>query len=112
MSAPMGTGRDREITAAYVSGLPILACAARFGIGRTSVKAALRRTGTPVRGHGPLGWPRPWAAEAAARHLAGERIGALAREHGVDPKTVRRAIEQQGITVTAGPPGRPKGGGA
>jgi hypothetical protein len=107
----MGTGRDRDIAAAYLSPLSVLACGAKFGIGRTSVKAALRRTGTPVRRHGPLGWPYPWAGRAAVRHAAGERVGALAREYGVDPKTMRRAIERQGITVIMGPPGRPRGGG-
>jgi hypothetical protein len=102
--------RDRNIAAAYVSGLSILACTVKFGTGRGGVRGALARTGTPVRRAGRPGRPSPWAAEAAARHLAGERVGALAREHGVHNDVMRHAIEQQGVTVTVGPRGRPRGG--
>src|ERR1019366_5918144 len=64
----------------------------------------------PGRRHGPLGWPYPWAGRAAVRHAAGERVGALAREYGVDPKTMRRAIERQGVTGHIGAPRRAAGG--
>jgi hypothetical protein len=164
---------DAEIAAAYVSGLSLAGCAVKFRIGRESVRGALKRTGTPVRG---LGAPRklstggdakaaalhaagssvnevavllgvsvtavrnslrrqgaqarsraesmrlrherkrgaageyPWAARAAARYLAGEPVGRLAREYGADWRTVKAAIERQGVTVMRDTRGRPPGG--
>lgn len=102
------SGRDREIAAAYSSGLSLVACAVKFGTGRTAVRGALVRTGTPFRGKGRYVRPYPWEAEAAARHLAGESQAALAREYGVEATVMHRVIERQGVTVTPGPRGRPR----
>lgn len=95
---------DRDIADAYASGLSERKVAAKFGIGRGAVKGALRRAGTPPRRVGAPVKPRPWAARAAARHVA--------REYGVARTVMRRVIERQGIPVTPGPQGRPRGSGA
>jgi hypothetical protein len=104
--------RDEEIAAAYASGLSLRECAARFGIARETARAATARAGVPLRKPGRPGKPRPWAGLAAARHLAGERTGALAREYRVSPAAMRQEIERQGGTVTRDPRGRPPGGAA
>lgn len=105
------TVQDGDIAAAYASGLSERKVAAKFGIGRGAVQGALRRACTPPRRTGAPVKPRPWAERAAARHLAGERVGALAREYGVGRASMRRVIERQGVTVTPGPQGRPRGYG-
>jgi hypothetical protein len=167
---PVDSGRDKEIAAAYASGLTIAECTVKFGAGRQAVRGALDRTGTARRpagrrrklgeaaiaaaaeqylaGHGTpsvgagLGVSSaaarralvlagtalrsraeairlrderlrdeageyPWAAEAAARHEAGEPVGRLAAEHKVAWRTMRRAIERQGVTLRAARRGRP-----
>jgi hypothetical protein len=167
---PVDGGRDREIAAAYASGLTIAECTGKFGAGRGGIRGALHRTGTAFRGPGRrrklgeaaiavaaeqyragYGTPAvgaglgvscatarravllagtelrsreeairlrdgrrrreageyPWAAEAAARHEAGVPVGRLAGEYRVAWRTMRRAIERQGVTLRAAPRGRP-----
>ncbi len=106
------TGQDRDIAAAYASGLSVPACAVKFDISRYAVKGALARTATPTRPAGRPSRPCPWEAQAAARYQAGESVRRLAREFGAGTQRVKAAIERQGITVRRGRRGRPPGGAA
>lgn len=92
-------GRDREIAAAYASGLSLRAVAVKFGIGKETVKGAVVRTGTPLR---PAGRPaRLSAADPAVgeRYRAGYGTNAVARDLGVSPGTVGRALRRAGAQV-------------
>jgi hypothetical protein len=123
--------RDREIAAAYASGLTLAGCAAKFGIGREAVRGALRRTGTVLRRVGASRKLAPGdEAAAVARYAAGYSERLVAAEAGVSTWAVRLALrragvpprsqqesarlrwqrEQQGGTGTPGPP--PPGGTA
>jgi len=91
--------RDREIAAAYVSGLSLVACGVKFGCSRNGVVGALVRTGTPLR---PVGRPPELTADAAMKQrylLAGYGTNAIARDLGVSPGTVGRALERDGVEL-------------
>ena len=90
-------GGDRDIAAAYSSGLSLTACAVKFGVSRYAVQGALARTGTPLR---PPGAPRKLTAEgdarAAERYVAGRSARAVALELGVSRSAAVRALERDG----------------
>jgi uncharacterized protein (DUF433 family) len=91
---------DETLTAAYESGLSLAAVAARFGgVNASHVRAALRRTGKPVRtpsqARRPLASDRDWDE----RYAAGESATSIARSAAVGRPTVRNWLRRRGVAI-------------
>jgi hypothetical protein len=112
---------DAAAAALHAAGSSVNEAAVLLGVSVTAVKNSLRRQGAQVRSRtesmrlrherarGKRG-EYPWAVQAGARHLAGEPVGRLAREYRTGWRTVKAAIERQGVTVMRDTRGRPPGG--
>jgi transposase len=88
------TGLDREIAAAYASGLSLAACAEKFGVGRGAVRGAVKRTGIPFRRPGPP--VKLNGAAVAAHYRAGRCVNEVAHDLGVSVRTAWLKLRQEG----------------
>lgn len=98
----------------YLAGESTTAIGRDLGISAMEAGRSVRRGGATVRTKAEAARMRrareaeergeyPWAAEAAERHKAGEAVSKLAREYKACSRSVKAAIERQGVTVTTRP---------
>ena len=100
-------GQEREVIADYQRGATIEALAERHGCSTETIRAVLGAAGVGAR---PRGLPSPLLgreAEVAAAYEAGATIRALVERFGANARTVRKALDEQGVATR--PPGRRPG---
>jgi phage N-6-adenine-methyltransferase len=108
-------GDAPAVSGRYLAGHSANAIARDLGVSAGAVARTLRQDGTEIRSRAETATVRhlrehgeyPWAAEAAARHKAGEPVGRLAREYRASWRAAAAAIGRQGVPVTRGSRGRP-----
>lgn len=89
--------RNREMAAMYKAGETTTTIAAKYGMTRGGVAIILDHQGVPKRPRGVRPMSGDDAGKLADRYCEGFTLKEVAKEFGVTPKTVRRALRQCGV---------------
>ena len=89
--------RVEELVKSYVEGVSSSELAERYGIHNDTVRAHLKRNGVVPRSGRPYKLSDEELRQAAARHATGVSFRSLARELGVDRKTLRMGLVRLGV---------------
>lgn len=88
----------------YRAGHSIGELSKRFGVNGGTLYRQLARVGVEMRSTSDY-WPKPDAAEAAAKYVAGMGLRTLAREYRTEPARLAALIRSTGVEIRK--PGRP-----
>lgn len=99
---PLTSDEVDELVEAFTTGTTINELALRLGVHRTTVMGHLRRRRVPRRGQ----WSDQAVRKAAARYEAGATLDQIARDLGVDPRTVGRQLRFAGVMLRPSGPRR------
>jgi uncharacterized protein (DUF433 family) len=92
-------GREADVVAGYEAGGTIDELAVRFGCSARPIRRALIDAGVTFRGSGRRSSAAGREARIAELYVAGATLDELAAEYGCQPRTIRRMLVAQEVTI-------------